>query len=238
MSDLTEDQLIEQIRQTYQQGHRSIEALGRVRLWLTVALTAIVVLFLFSLFAKASSMYKARNFEEPLREESERLQPIVQNAMRNYVEKVGPQIGKLAQERFQQIRPQLEKDMREEWELFAQSVSTRTDREIREMLFRIQDRQMAIFVEHFPSLKTTEAQEAFKNRLEESLRRNMDEILVHFETRYVRELQGLEGTIHKFRPNRFERLSQDDLSRYFIHLWLNLLDLHLMEDENGGSDRG
>ncbi|MBE7465703.1 MAG: hypothetical protein HS116_19695 [Planctomycetes bacterium] len=231
MSDPADAKLLEEIRLSYLENRRKAEYLSRARAWLTVLLAGVILVFLAALYLKASDMYHPRNFEQPLKAESERLAPLARNALHNYVESVGPELGRIAQEKFDAVQPQLDRAVQEEWNTFARTLTTETDQQLRGLLTRIHNRQLEALTNHFPKLTDPVTQETFRKRNEEGLRRDIDDILVDFETSYVRELRTLEGSIQKFRPNRFERFSQDELNRYFIHLWLNMLDLHLMHPD-------
>lgn len=221
--------------QKYQQGRDSVTRLKNARIALSIMLVLVIVGYLMAFYAAAKSMWDPENFKEPMTEELQRLKPSIRNAAQNAVERVKPVYMNRVREAFTAIRPHLAQRVKKEWEAAAPGLSAAAKREIKDALTRVYYRQNEELKKHFPNLEDETRRELLRKRFEESLRKDIDAILVDFETMYVRDMRKVERTIQKFRPNRYERFTEEEIGRYYVHLWVSLLDYHLMESFKGGN---
>jgi len=57
--------------------------------------------------------------------------------------------------------------------------------------------------------------------------------------RFGEDILGVEATMRRFLPNEFEDLTEEELARQFIHLWLMKVDrLVLLGDAGRPLERG
>ena len=93
-----------------------------------------------------------------------------------------------------------------------------------ESLERISRRQYALLAEHFPKLSAPEHMDRMGEHWMESITGDLAAVLVHFEMMYSEDLGQLAATLDQFRGSEYEQMSEDEVSREFIHLWLMKLD--------------
>jgi hypothetical protein len=196
---------------------------------LSVLLVLVIVFYLMAFYTTAGSMWDPENFKEPMTEELKRLQPSLRNSAQNAIERVKPEYMKRAREAFTAIRPHLAMRVKKEWEAAAPDLSATAKREIKDAVIRVYYRQNTELKKHFPKLEDETRRELLRKRFEESLRKDIDAILVDFEEMYVRDIRKIERTIQRFRPSYYEHLSEDELGRHYVYLWISLLHHHLKE---------
>ena len=55
------------------------------------------------------------------------------------------------------------------------------------------------------------------------------DLLTELDLRFAPHVARLQERMDRFRPSRFESWNKDDLSRYFVHLWLRLVDQKILD---------
>lgn len=196
--------------------------------WGSVALLLVFGGFLWSIYGTVRDRYALENFREPVRLETERLTPHVRDRLRAVALEAGPVYGKLAQERMEVVLPLLRDSLRREWEILSSNLATRAEPEVTGAVKRLEERQWARLVAHYPSLHEEANRLKLREEWKEAIDREHARIFADFDLKVGHDLEDLLAVIERFRPNPFETWDEEPLTRHFIHLWLTLLDRQVL----------
>ena len=116
-----------------------------------------------------------------------------------------------------------------EWQDLSSGLIDRAGPEVEALLGRVEQRQWNRIVAHFPNLDRPDAKEVFVEKWSTIIVEDHLAFVDDIERRFGADVVDLHGTLDGFRPNRFEDWNRDRLTRHFVHLWLVLLDRHLLK---------
>lgn len=219
--------------EAFRRGQAVLKSMRRIRLGLTLLLFAIIVGFLFAFYSHGKNAWTPEKFEPYAKDELKRLTPAVSNAVQTVLGDVGPHYDKLMRKKAKEAQPELEaRASKEMIALFNESEQV-VKAELRTVVRTAYAHQLDVMKKEFPRLGDEARAELLQKRLEAGLEKDADLITEQVARRYMKEIQKVQDEMMLFRPNRFERMSEEDLGRFFIHLWVQLLDLHLMENLGG-----
>lgn len=219
----------------FRRGQAVLRTMRRVRLGLTLLLFAIIVGFLFAFYGHAKTAWTSEKFEPYAKDELKRLTPVLANAAENVLGDVRPKYEQLIRAKARQVQPELQKTSSKEMLLLFNDADELVQTELRTVVRAAYAHQLNVMKKEFPRLGDEVRTEMLKTRLESGLEKDADAVSETIARRYMKEVQKVQDEMMLFRPSRFDRLSEEDLGRYFIHLWVQLLDMHLMENL-GGTD--
>lgn len=211
--------------------------LTRIGQGLTLVLVVVFVGFLVSLYGKMTTMYAAEKFEQPLQEEARNLIPLLEPELRALWEQTAPVYEQLAREKLATVLPAVQEATYREFDVLLTNVEAQATRHIQDAVKRIVERHHDRIRGHFPILASAESAEERGEQWMESISDDLRDIIVHLHTRYLTDLGELEATLEQFFPNEFEAMSEDQLTRQFIHIWLMKADQLVMQGKSSeGND--
>lgn len=219
---------VEDVERAYEEGKRRLAGLRRTARMGSILLACLVLGFLASIVLLARDLYAWERFEPHVAAEAERLLPEAQRAMNAVVARAGPVYARLAQEKMEASLPALQESMRREIENLGGHLKERLEPEVRGALERLEARQWERLRFHFPSLAFEKGRQEFTEKWSKVIIDDHRALLADFDLRYGLHVVELRKTMEGFRPNRFESWDRERLSRHFVHLWLQLLDRHVL----------
>lgn len=221
--------------EAFRRGQAVLKSLRRVRLGLTLLLFAIILGFLFAYYSHGKTAWTPEKFEPYAKDELKRLTPVLSNAAQSVLGDVGPKYEHLMRAKAKQAQPVLEENASKEMILLFNEVETIVRAELRTVVRAAYAHQLEVVKKEFPRFGDEVRMEMLRDRLEAGLEKDADLVTERIARRYMKEVQKVQDELMLFRPNRYEQMSEEELGRYFIHLWVQLLDLHLMENLGGSA---
>ena len=224
-----------ELRDNHEKARQRLKKLGTVARLLTLSLVTVFAAALFMLYGKMTDMYAPEKFEEPLLHEAQRLVPQLEPELRSLWEETAPVYSNLAMEKFRAALPAFQEVGQRELNALLADLRSHTEQQVDTSLDHIAANLEQRLEGQFPNLATEEGAEQRLQQWAEVFEEDMTQVLVHFEKRYLEDLGELEATLEKFRPSEFENMSQDELIRQFVHLWLAKLDRWVLTGNAGSS---
>ena len=224
MTDAAVDSSLQELHQKYHASRMRQKKFKRISRILTLVFVGVILGYLFMLFGRFKTQYHPDNFEEPLARRAQELLPILRPEIERLVNEVTPVYADMARQKMQDALPELQAVSFREKEIFLTSIREQGEDQLNASLERIADKQQAKIEKYFPNLATSEGVDKIGKRWKARIEKDSGAILVHFNDLYTKDIAALETTLEGFRPNEFESMSEEELSRYFLHLWLVRLD--------------
>ncbi len=224
-----------ELRDNHDAARHRLKKLGTAARLLTLTLVTVFATALFMLYGKITDMYAPEKFEEPLMREAQRLIPQLEPELRALWEETAPVYSNLAMEKFRTALPAFQEVGQRELDALLADLKSHTEQQVDASLDRIAANLEQRLEGQFPKLATDEGAEQRLQQWAEVLADDMTQVLVHFEARYLEDLGQLEATLDQFRRSEFDEMSQDELIRQFVHLWLAKLDRWVLTGNAGNS---
>ena len=221
------------LRERHQQTQTLLKKLSLVGRGLTILLIVVFAVSLTSLYGKLTTMYAPENFAEPLRAEAEKLLPRVESELITLWEETAPVYGDLALQKFEEAIPELREAGQREMENFLANLSGSAEEQINAALTRVYRKHRSRVESEFPQLSTEEGAEEWGGRWMEAVEADFEDVILHFNALYTRDLEQLVMTLEEFHSNEFEHLDEEQLFRQFLHLWLMKVDRLVLPEEEG-----
>lgn len=235
----SEESLLKELEHRYSQATAAEQKFRRIRWALLVALFGVVAFYVVAIINRFGTMYAVDKFRVPLQQEMEKVAPRVRDALLAVVEKARPVYADLAAKKFSEAQPHLERALLQEWRALSDNLSYTAETELHATLTRVGEKQLAAVEKRFPFLHEEAKRERFKEKWKARVEENIKVSLQDFHDKYRGDIERLRERLEKFRPNDFEKWTKEELTRYFVHLWIVLLDraiLGLDQVDVGGED--
>lgn len=203
---------------------------------LTVLLVGSILLVVYATYARAKRNYTVEAFSPHVARQMSVLAPKVLEALVQVGEDVLPVYAAHGSEWFPDIVPSLEERLGQELAELRRTAHLQIREDIDAALHRSAHKLERKLEQKFPGVLTPETMEILEGELNAMLEEDTPKLLDKFLDRYNKDINDLYATLDGFRQNRFRSFDQDRLSLYYVHLWLELLDLELLSllDEEGG----
>ena len=232
MTENSVDSQVNDLHTSHREARSRLKNLRRIGSILTVVIVVVIVGFVASLYGQVTTMYDVENFEEPLRQEGQRLLTHLEPMLITLWEETAPVYSSMALEKLRSALPELQRGSEVELTTLLANLSTNARDRINESLERVSSRQHQQLRAHFGKLSTVEGAQELGMDWMETVVADLEEIVPHFHKLYLEDLGRLQATLEQFRNREFERMSKDELTRQFIHLWLMKADALVMEGGN------
>jgi hypothetical protein len=220
--------LATQLRAEYTAARTEQKRLRSFTRLASLCLVVVLVGSIWSIVALAADQWAPEKFGPPLEVEAQEITPVAERHARQLVERVVPEYERAARQKLEETLPELRESLALEWKLMGSNLASTTEPAVTEALERLQTRQWERMSSHFPILATVEGRQAFADAWSTQVMADQAELLKEIDLRFAPHVESLHERMKKFRPNRFDDWHQDDLSRYFVHLWLQLLDRKIL----------
>jgi hypothetical protein len=225
---------VEDLEKEYQEGKKQV---GKVRLLGRIGsftATCLIIGFLWSIVVLARDSYAWDQFEPHVKAEAERLAPEAKATANRVFGRAGHVYAKLAQEKLESSLPEVQESLRRELEEMGTGVAERAGPKVEAALDRLEEKQWERLGRQFPAFATDGTRAQFAERWKMEILDENREMFVRYQVKYGQEVIDLRKTLDGFRPNRFEEWDEDRLTRHFVHLWLQLLDRHILSKDYPG----
>ena len=233
MTDPSFESELRDLGQFRSASRSKLRKLTHVTRGLSVLLVLVLVGFLAALYGQVTTMYAPENFEGPLQQEAQNLMPKIEPELQRLWDETAPVFADLAIGQFEEALPLVREASQREFDTLLTNVSGNAQEQVREALTRVSNAHHAKMKAHFPTLSTTRGAEDSVMQWMETIESDLGQILAHLEMRYSEDLGELQATLDKFRPNEFEEMTEDELIRQFVHLWLMKADMMVLADTEG-----
>ncbi len=225
------------LRDDLRTARQQEKKLARIGQGLTIVLIIVFVGFVAALYSKVVTAYSPQNFEKPLQEEAQNFLPKLEPELRILWDETAPVYGQLASEKLEMALPALQDASQREFDGLLFNLETNANLQTYAALDRIALKHRKRLEQQFPKLSRPEEAEALGVRWVEALEGDFKQVASHVTERFAEDILGVEMTLSRFLPNEFEDLSEDELARQFIHLWLMKVDHMLLYGDEGLSYR-
>ena len=236
MSDPSLDRALREFHQAHLSAQAILKKLNNGNRALSLALVVVFLSFVVALYGNVTDMYAPEKFDGPLQEEAKKLLPRLEPELRLLWEETAPVYSEMAVEKLTSALPEVQAAGQKEFETLLANLKTHAEQRTNAALMRISSKQEARLRESFPDLSTEEGAEERVLEWVESFEGGFEEILAHLEIRYSQDLGELQATLDQFRSSEFEGMSEDELTRQFVHLWLTKIDRWVMLEDGGDHD--
>ena len=228
MTEVSEEELRARLYERYA-AQREVEGnFRKVEQLMTVLLILCLLLMLYVSYSKVRSNYTAEQFAPHLNEQVEFLAPRLLNGLARVAEDVLPVYAAQATEWFPEIVPELEKSFGRELGKLDQHVRAQLRRDF-DMALERSGRQLHKKLKaRFPEIMTPEGRKLVEYELLAMIEQDSPQLLERFLQTYHDDIDKLYETLDGFRPNRFDKFEDEELLRYYAHLWLMAVDQELM----------
>ena len=156
------------------------------------------------------------------------LEPLTEPMLQSLWAETAPVYREMAREKFQTALPAFQTSSRTEWEALRANLAENAGNKVQAALGRISKRQQRRLAEHFPRLSTKKGTDEIGTVWMETIEKDLEAVLLHFHERYAADLDELAETLEQFRPSQYEGMTEDQLTREFLHLWLMKADRWVM----------
>ena len=221
----------EQLREAYRGycAHRESEArYRRMEVMMSVTLGCIVVAFVAASYFTVRANYSDEQLSARLNSEISALAPEISNALFEVGEQVMPTYVEMGEKKLREALPQVELALNKELEKLWAGVTEQVETDFNASLDRSAKKLEERLREEFPELLDEPGLALLETEINEMLEKDTGEFLNSFFDRYSQDLNKLYKMIDGFHPNRFERLSDEELAAQYVHLWLTLLDREIL----------
>lgn len=234
MPDSPVEAAVRELHTLYHTNRRTQRRLKRTSRIITFCTLFVFTAALIALYSKANRMYALEQFKDPVEREAKEILQHLAPEMETLAREAGPVYARLAEERLEEALPMVHEATRTELHRLSESLTARAGATLNTSLTRLSQRQQRNLEAHFPSLATAAGGEEMKLRWKETIEDDVRAVLTEFRDRYAGDVDRLQGTLNGFRPNQFEEMTEEQVTRHFVHLWLMRLDRLVMEDDLGG----
>ncbi len=225
------------LRDDLRTARQQEKKLARIGQGLTIVLIIVFVGFVATLYNKVVAAYSPRNFEGPLQEEAQNFLPKLEPELRILWDETAPVYGQLASEKLEMALPALQDASRREFDALLFNLQTSVNRQAYDALDRIALKHQKRLEQQFPKLSSPEEAEALGDRWLVALEGDFKQVASHVTERFAEDILDVEMTLRRFLPNEFEDMSEEELARQFIHLWLMKVDRMVLHGNEGRSYR-
>lgn len=234
MTEPSVDSQVSDLQTSHKEANARLKNLRRVGSILTAVLAVVIVGFVVALYAQVTTMYTAENFEEPLRQEGQRLLTKLEPELMTLWAETAPVYSNLVIDKLAAALPELQRASEQEMATLLANLGANAQVRINESLERVSSRQNEVIKQHFTRLSTQDGAEELGMEWMETVVTDLEEIVPHFHKLYLEDLGQLQSTLEQFRNRELERMPKDKLTRHFVHLWLMKAD-NLVQ--HAGQDR-
>jgi hypothetical protein len=228
MADPSVEQVLAQARADYEAHRESQKKYRSTERLLGGTIAAVLVSFIFLTYWTVSSRYTLERLAPHLTAELSSLAPEIGDTLVTVAEEVMPVYAELAIPKLEDALPDVEAAFVRELNTIWLNAEDQLRRDFDAALERSTVKLQKRLAKDHPELLTPEGAQVLETELNKLLEEDTSELVAVFVDRYAQDLDKLYNTLEGFRPNRFERLEQEELVMHYIHLWLTLLDYELM----------
>lgn len=200
----------------------------RTRRVLAVTLLCIFVVFLAATYLQFRSSFSQQKLQDAMTQEMPDLVPRLSEELVRVSQAVAPVYAEEAKRQFAEIAPKMEESLNSELELFqkrsAELVSTR----FQAAVDRAAQRATEDLRKNFPGLSDKQTQELLASELKPKLDEMTLRLAQHFLEQYMQQVSAIQKTMRDFERLPLTIRDDVELERYFLHMWLQLLDHELM----------
>lgn len=234
MQDSFVEGAIRELHDLYLTGRAKQRRYRQTSRILTFATLGLFAAFLLAFYSKANSMYAMENFHEPLQKQAHILATQLAPNLETLLAEAAPVYAKEAIAKFEEALPTVREASQNELKRLSTSLRVRAENQMNATLQRIAEKNRRKLQEHFPSLASVANPGALEEKWKKTIEEDTIQVIEEFRTKYTRDVQMLRNSLEGFRSSRFEEMGEDELTRYFIHLWLMRLDRLILEGDLGG----
>jgi len=200
----------------------------KLEIGVAVALLVIVVAFILASYGRMRSTYTMERIGPHLSREMTHLSPQINHAALEVAKDVLPTYIELTEKKLGESLPQIEDSVEREVEILWTNMHRQLRQDFDDALERSAKKLEARLRAEFPELLEPAALTILERELTEMLEEDTSDFIERFFDRYSRDLNSLYATLEGFRGNRFEKMSEEELTANYFHLWLTLLDYDIM----------
>ena len=227
MAEISDDQL----QEAYQQyvAYRESEArYQRIELILAATVAVVLVVFVLASYLTVRSNFNSDGVGQSPQRGTFGPDPGNQHGTVGCRPGSAPGVRRSGRKEISKGLPDLERELSKELENLWDGIGTQVRGDFAVALDRAAKRLEKRLQAEFPGVLDGPGLAMLENELTELLEEDTADFLGQFFDRYASDLDKLYKTLEGFRHNRFERFDDDELSAYYIHLWLMLLDQEIM----------
>ena len=233
MTDSGLEPALRVLRNDLRTTRRQQKKLARIGQALTLVLIIVFVAFVATLYKKLVVAYSPQSFEQPLQEEARNILRKLEPELRTLWDETAPVYTQLASEKLEMAIPALQDASRNEFDALLVNLQTSLSQQSYDALDRMALKHRKRLEQQFPKLSRSENADALGDQWLVALEGDFKQVVSHLHERFGEDILGVEATMRRFLPNEFEDLSEEELARQFIHLWLMKVDRLVLHGDEG-----
>lgn len=240
MAAPSNDDLIRRLDQNYTDTQEQVARLRKVGRTISILTVLVFGGFLWALVSKVGEQWNHARLESLVAYETDRLQEPLLGAVRAAATEVSPIYQDMIKRKFDELIPELEKEAVKEIDGLVSDIMKTAGQSVEDAIERVERKQRELVMREFPKAKLPSEDPVGLLGTEEERREELLLVMRSFMNRYQEDVAKLQETLGGFSNAAFDRMDRDSLMRYFAHLWLMLLDRHLLQkdlQEGGTHDR-
>jgi len=197
---------------------------------LLVAILAVILIFLSLTWSGVKANFTAERFGPPIEEAMAELGPPLTDALGKALLAAKDPYIEHARERWKTVQPELMQRADAEIEKFRDQLARRMERDAKEMLDRVIRGKESRLKKDLPHFADDEREREFRDRLAEDLFVTTDQIASKAYAANREHIDEMLVSIDQFETdeNPYEAMDIAQLGRHYLHLWLELLDHHIL----------
>lgn len=237
MADPSNDDLIRRLDQNYTDTQNQVARLKTVSRTFSILTVLVFLGFLWALVTKIGEQWEPKRLQALVAYEVDQLDEPLLTAVQVAATEVSPVYQEMASKEFEKLIPELEKEAVKEIDGLVKGIMATAGKKVEAAIERVELKQRELVMRQFPKATLPAEDPIGLLGTEEERREDLLLVMRAFMNRYQDDVAKLQETLGGFRNDAFDRMSKDTLMRYFAHLWLMLLDRHLMQKdlEKGGT---
>ena len=232
MADPSPDTVLQSLDQSYQQTKEAVaqcRRTSRIIAWVTVV---VFLCYCYAIYGNIRSNWTSKRLTAAANKEVEKLAPIFHSKIVEMANEIAPVYQEEMSKTLDAAMPELTEKSKKAFQETGDAIVKNAETEVRDMFNRVLSKHENRIKAEFPSLRSDADVEALTLRWKNQITQDTNDVIKTFLSKYERDVANVQSTIGTFRTDRFRHYDRDYVVRYFIHLWLMLLDRHILGNDS------
>lgn len=232
MGEPSTDSVVQSLDSSYQQTKEAVaqcRRTSRIIAWVTVV---VFLCYCYAIYGNLTANWTKEQLTTAANREVEKLAPIFHAKIVEVANEIAPVYQAEMSKTLDAAMPELTARSKKAFQETGDAVAKNAEGEVRGMFDRVLAKHENRLKAEFPSLRSDADVEAMTLRWKHQITEDTNEVIKTFLRRYETDVADLQSTIGMFGTDRLKGHDRDYVVRYFIHLWLALLDRHILGNDS------
>lgn len=230
MAEPSPDAVVQSLDSSYQQTKEAVaqcRRTSRIIAWVTVV---VFLCYCYAIYGNLRSNWTEERMTTAATKEAKRLSPYVETAFTSMAEEVVPVYQELMAQKLDEAMPEIENKAVGAFDGATTKILTNVRKDIEVSIDRVLAKNEERLEREFPRMRTDDDFKALKHEWKQGIDQDVGGIVTHFVEKFYVDVADLQETLVLFKADdRFRFDDRNYVMRYFVHLWLSLLDRHILD---------